>query len=109
VVEVAAGAVGEQDAVEIARRLTAALADRVRVPMMSLILAHADQGVHLRLAPAVGLTETSGIHLEQLRGPPPRLLLAVPRRRAVPCRPLLRLLHTVEKSWGEMTAVELHR
>ena len=64
----AAGPVGEQDALGIALRLKA-LADPVRVRLMSLILARSDAGVcTCDLAPAVGVTEaTASHHLKQLR------------------------------------------
>ena len=64
----AAGPIGEGDALGIALRLKA-LADPVRVRLMSLILAHTDTGVcTCELAPAVGVTEaTVSHHLKQLR------------------------------------------
>ena len=64
----AAGPVDEQDALGIALRLKA-LADPVRVRMMSLILAQAESGVcTCDLAPAVGISEaTASHHLKQLR------------------------------------------
>ncbi len=64
----AAGPLGEGDALEIALRLKA-LADPVRVRLMSLILADAESGVcTCDLAPAVGITEaTASHHLKQLR------------------------------------------
>jgi ArsR family transcriptional regulator, arsenate/arsenite/antimonite-responsive transcriptional repressor len=64
----ASGPVGEQDALAIALRLKA-LADPVRVRLMSLILAQAEHGVcTCDLAPAVGVTEaTASHHLKQLR------------------------------------------
>ena len=64
----AAGPVGEDDALAIALRLKA-LADPVRVRLMSLILAEAEGGVcTCDLAPAVGVTEaTASHHLKQLR------------------------------------------
>ena len=64
----AAGPVGEADALEIAVRLKA-LADPVRVRLMSMVLANADQGVcTCDLAPAVGVSEaTVSHHLKQLR------------------------------------------
>ena len=64
----AAGPVGEGDALAIALRLKA-LADPVRVRLMSLILADARTGVcTCDLAPAVGVTEaTVSHHLKQLR------------------------------------------
>lgn len=59
---------GEADALGIALRLKA-LADPVRVRLMSLILAAAEHGVcTCDLAPAVGVTEaTVSHHLKQLR------------------------------------------
>jgi DNA-binding transcriptional ArsR family regulator len=64
----ASGPVGEDDALAIALRLKA-LADPVRVRLMSLILAEAEGGVcTCDLAPAVGVTEaTASHHLKQLR------------------------------------------
>ncbi|MCU1673288.1 MAG: ArsR family transcriptional regulator [Frankiales bacterium] len=64
----AAGPVDEGAALEIALRLKA-LADPVRVRLMSLILAEAELGVcTCDLAPAVGVTEaTVSHHLKQLR------------------------------------------
>lgn len=64
----AAGPMGEGDALQIALRLKA-LADPVRVRLMSLILADAETGVcTCDLAPAVGVTEpTVSHHLKQLR------------------------------------------
>lgn len=64
----AAGPVGEADALEIALRLKA-LADPVRVRLMSLVLANADSGAcTCDLAPAVGVSEaTVSHHLKQLR------------------------------------------
>ncbi|MDP9101511.1 MAG: metalloregulator ArsR/SmtB family transcription factor [Actinomycetota bacterium] len=64
----ASGPVDEADALEIALRLKA-LADPVRVRLMSLILAGAETGVcTCDLAPAVGVTEaTVSHHLKQLR------------------------------------------
>lgn len=64
----ASGPIGQADALEIALRLKA-LADPVRVRLMSLILAEADTGVcTCDLAPAVGVTEaTVSHHLKQLR------------------------------------------
>lgn len=64
----AGGPVSEADALEIALRLKA-LADPVRVRLMSLILAEAEGGVcTCDLAPAVGVTEaTVSHHLKQLR------------------------------------------
>ncbi|MCW2778514.1 MAG: ArsR family transcriptional regulator [Frankiales bacterium] len=65
---IAAGPVGEVDALGIALRLKA-LADPVRVRLLSLILADATTGVcTCDLAPAVGVTEaTVSHHLKQLR------------------------------------------
>jgi ArsR family transcriptional regulator len=64
----AAGPMGDADALQIALRLKA-LADPVRVRLMSLILAEAQTGVcTCDLAPAVGVTEaTVSHHLKQLR------------------------------------------
>ncbi len=64
----ASGPVTEDDALAIALRLKA-LADPVRVRLMSLILAAADDGAcTCDLAPAVGVTEaTASHHLKQLR------------------------------------------
>ncbi|HVE73712.1 MAG TPA: Rv2640c family ArsR-like transcriptional regulator [Mycobacteriales bacterium] len=64
----ASGPITEPDAWQIALRLKA-LADPVRVRLMSLILAAADTGVcTCDLAPAVGVTEaTVSHHLKQLR------------------------------------------
>jgi DNA-binding transcriptional ArsR family regulator len=64
----AAGPMGEAQALEVALRLKA-LADPVRVRLMSLILADAEAGVcTCDLAPAVGVTEaTVSHHLKQLR------------------------------------------
>ncbi|GAC1610376.1 MAG: Rv2640c family ArsR-like transcriptional regulator [Mycobacteriales bacterium] len=64
----AAGPVGETDALEIALRLKA-LADPVRVRLMSLILAGAETGIcTCDLAPAVGVSEaTVSHHMKQLR------------------------------------------
>lgn len=64
----AAGPVGAGDALAIALRLKA-LADPVRVQLMSMILAHPDTGVcTCELAPAVGVSEaTVSHHLKQLR------------------------------------------
>jgi ArsR family transcriptional regulator, arsenate/arsenite/antimonite-responsive transcriptional repressor len=63
----AAGAMSESDALEVALRLKA-LADPVRVRLMSLVLS-SDQGCcTCDLAPAVGLTEaTVSHHLKVLR------------------------------------------
>ena len=65
---VASGLVGPDDALEIALRLKA-LADPVRVRLMSRLLADADEGVcTCDLAPLVGLSEaTVSHHLKQLR------------------------------------------
>lgn len=64
----AAGPISEADALEIALRLKA-LADPVRVRLMSIILAEPATGVcTCDLAPAVGVTEpTVSHHLKQLR------------------------------------------
>jgi DNA-binding transcriptional ArsR family regulator len=64
----AAGPMGEDDALEIALRLKA-LADPVRVRLLSMILAAAEEGAcTCDLAPAVGVTEaTVSHHLKQLR------------------------------------------
>lgn len=64
----ASGPVGEADALAIALRLKA-LADPVRVRLMSLILAQADTGAcTCDLAPTVGVSEaTASHHLKQLR------------------------------------------
>ncbi len=64
----ASGPISEADALEIALRLKA-LADPVRVRLMSLILAETDTGVcTCDLAPAVGVTEaTVSHHMKQLR------------------------------------------
>lgn len=64
----AAGPVDETDALAIALRLKA-LADPVRVRLMSLILAQSDNGAcTCDLAPAVGVSEaTASHHLKQLR------------------------------------------
>ncbi len=63
-----AGPMSEDDALAIALRLKA-LADPVRVRLMSLILAQAQTGAcTCDLAPAVGVTEaTASHHLKQLR------------------------------------------
>jgi len=63
-----AGVVSPEDALAIALRLKA-LADPVRVQLMSRLLAGADAGVcTCDLAPAVGLSEaTVSHHLKQLR------------------------------------------
>jgi ArsR family transcriptional regulator len=65
---IAAGVVSSEDALEIALRLKA-LADPVRVTLMSLLLAGRTDGVcTCDLAPAVGLSEaTVSHHLKQLR------------------------------------------
>ena len=65
---IAAGVVSDDDALEIALRLKA-LADPVRVQLLSLLLAERDTGVcTCDLAPAVGLSEaTVSHHLKQLR------------------------------------------
>ena len=64
----ASGRVGEDDALGIALRLKA-LADPVRVRLMSMIIAAAEAGAcTCDLAPAVGVTEaTASHHLKQLR------------------------------------------
>ena len=64
----ASGPVTEDDALAIALRLKA-LADPVRVRLMSLILAAGDPGAcTCDLAPAVGVSEaTASHHLKQLR------------------------------------------
>ncbi|MCW2601327.1 MAG: ArsR family transcriptional regulator [Frankiales bacterium] len=64
----AAGAMDEQAALEVALRLKA-LADPARVRLMSLVLAAEDAGCcTCDLAPLVGLTEaTVSHHLKQLR------------------------------------------
>ena len=64
----AAGVMDEQSALQVALRLKA-LADPVRVRLMSLILAADDKGCcTCDLAPAVGVTEaTVSHHLKQLR------------------------------------------
>lgn len=65
---IAAGVVDEQTALGIAKRLKA-LADPVRVQLMSLLLAEQELGIcTCDLAPAVGLSEaTVSHHLKQLR------------------------------------------
>ena len=65
---IAGGVVNADDALAIAVRLKA-LADPVRVQLMSILLAQADSGVcTCDLAPAVGLSEaTVSHHLKQLR------------------------------------------
>lgn len=62
------GTVGEQDALQIALRLKA-LADPVRVRLLSMLLARAAEGIcTCDLAPAVGVSEaTVSHHLRQLR------------------------------------------
>lgn len=64
----ASGPVSEHDALAIALRLKA-LADPVRVRLMSMVLDQAATGVcTCDLAPAVGVTEaTASHHLKQLR------------------------------------------
>ena len=64
----ASGPLSEGDALAIALRLKA-LADPVRVRLLSLIIAEAETGVcTCDLAPAVGVTEaTASHHLKQLR------------------------------------------
>ena len=64
----ASGPVSAADALEIALRLKA-LADPVRVQLMSMVLAQPDTGVcTCDLAPAVGVSEaTVSHHLKQLR------------------------------------------
>ena len=64
----AGGPVSDEDALEIALRLKA-LADPVRVQLMSIVLARPDTGAcTCDLAPAVGLSEaTVSHHLKQLR------------------------------------------
>lgn len=64
----ASGPVSDADALAIALRLKA-LADPVRVRLMSLILARPDTGAcTCDLAPAVGVSEaTASHHLKQLR------------------------------------------
>ena len=64
----ASGPLGEDDALAIALRLKA-LADPVRVRLMSIILAQSEEGAcTCDLAPAVGVTEaTASHHLKQLR------------------------------------------
>jgi ArsR family transcriptional regulator len=65
---IAAGAMDAGDALAVALRLKA-LADPVRVQLMSMLLADAETGIcTCDLAPAVGLTEaTVSHHLKQLR------------------------------------------
>ena len=64
----ATGPLGEREALEIALRLKA-LADPVRLRLMSLVLAQAEAGAcTCDLAPAVGVSEaTASHHLRQLR------------------------------------------
>ena len=64
----ASGVIDAGDALEIALRLKA-LADPVRVQLMSMLLAQPETGVcTCDLAPAVGVTEaTVSHHLKQLR------------------------------------------
>jgi len=64
----AAGAVDPDAALEIALRLKA-IADPIRVQLLSILLAEADTGVcTCDLAPAVGVSEaTVSHHLKQLR------------------------------------------
>jgi DNA-binding transcriptional ArsR family regulator len=63
---IAAGAMSEGDALQIALRLKA-LADPVRVRLMSMVLASADGCCTCDLAPAVGVTEaTVSHHLKKL-------------------------------------------
>lgn len=64
----ASGVIDAAGALEVALRLKA-LADPVRVQLMSILLAERDAGVcTCDLAPAVGLTEaTVSHHLKQLR------------------------------------------
>ncbi|MCW2501466.1 MAG: putative transcriptional regulator, ArsR family [Frankiales bacterium] len=64
----AAGVMASQDALAVALRLKA-LADPVRVQLMSMLLAEPDTGVcTCDLAPAVNLSEaTVSHHLKQLR------------------------------------------
>lgn len=65
---IAAGVVGADAALQIALRMKA-LADPVRVQLMSLLIAERETGVcTCDLAPAVGLSEaTVSHHLKQLR------------------------------------------
>ena len=64
---VAAAPMSDDDALEVALRLKA-LADPVRVRLMSLLLAQ-DEVCTCDLAPSVGLTEaTVSFHLGKLRG-----------------------------------------
>jgi ArsR family transcriptional regulator len=64
----AAGVMDVEDALHVALRLKA-LADPIRVQLMSMLLAQPEEGVcTCDLAPAVGLTEaTVSHHLKQLR------------------------------------------
>jgi ArsR family transcriptional regulator, arsenate/arsenite/antimonite-responsive transcriptional repressor len=64
----AAGALDEDDALQVALRLKA-LADPVRVRLLSLVLANAETGAcTCDLAPAVGVSEpTASHHLKLLR------------------------------------------
>lgn len=63
----ASGALDEAEALEVALRLKA-LADPVRVRLMSLVLAAEDGACTCDLAPAVGLTEaTVSHHLRLMR------------------------------------------
>ena len=63
----ASGAMSEDDALQVALRLKA-LADPVRVRLMSLVLAAEDGCCTCDLAPALGVTEaTVSHHLKQLR------------------------------------------
>src|SRR6059058_5928943 len=63
----AGGAMTEDDALQVALRLKA-LADPVRVRLMSLVLASEQGCCTCDLAPAVGVTEaTVSHHLKQLR------------------------------------------
>lgn len=64
----ARGALGADDALQVALRLKA-LADPVRVRLMSLLLAQSEDGAcTCDLAPAVGVSEaTVSHHLKQLR------------------------------------------
>jgi ArsR family transcriptional regulator, arsenate/arsenite/antimonite-responsive transcriptional repressor len=63
----AAGVMSEDDALEVALRLKA-LADPVRVRLMSLVLSSEQGACTCDLAPAVGLTEaTVSHHLKVLR------------------------------------------
>jgi len=63
----AAGAMSDDDALQVALRLKA-LADPVRVRLMSMLMANEEGHCTCDLAPAVGLTEaTVSHHLKQLR------------------------------------------